>query len=67
MRSSGACESETRRYLFKALLGQALSDDLRGVELLARSVDASYSYEGYDAFRVENLSRGETGRRDCGI
>lgn len=59
--------SPVRDLETKALLGQALSDDLHGVELLARSVDASYSYEGYDAFRVENLSRGETGRRDCGI
>jgi cell filamentation protein len=32
-----------------------LSDDLHGVALLVRSVDASYAYEGYDAYRAEDL------------
>lgn len=46
----------------KALLGQALSDDLHSVALLARSVDASYAYEGYDAYRAEELgSNGASG------
>jgi cell filamentation protein len=43
-------ELETR-----ALLGRALSDDLRSVALLACSLDASWSYEGYDAYRSEDL------------
>ena len=46
----------------EALLGQALSDDLCSVALLARSVDASYAYEGYDAYRAEDLgSNGASG------
>lgn len=47
--------SPVRDLEIKALLGQALSDDLRSVALLARSVDASYAYEGYDAYRAEDL------------
>ena len=47
--------SPERDLEIKALLGQALSDDLHSVALLARSVDASYAYEGYDAYRAEEL------------
>lgn len=47
--------SPVRDLEIKALLGQALSDDLHSVALLARSVDASYAYEGYDAYRAEDL------------
>lgn len=47
--------SPVRDLEIKALLGQALSDDLHSVALLARSVDASYAYEGYDAYRAEEL------------
>ena len=47
--------SPVRDLEIKALLGQALSDDLRSVALLACSVDASYAYEGYDAYRAEDL------------
>ena len=54
--------SPVRDLEIKALLGQALSDDLRSVALLARSVDASYAYEGYDAYRAEDLgSNGASG------
>ncbi len=42
--------SPVRDLEIKALLGQALSDDLHSVALLARSIDASYAYEGYDAY-----------------
>ena len=47
--------SPVRDLEIKALLGQALSDDLRSVALLACSVDASYAYEGYNAYRAEDL------------
>lgn len=50
--------SPVRDLEIKALLRQALSDDLDSVALLARSVDASYSYEGYDAYRSEDLGFG---------
>lgn len=54
--------SPVRDLEIKALLGQALSDDLRSVALLARSVDASYAYEGYDAYRAEDMgSNGASG------
>lgn len=54
--------SPVRDLEIKALLGQALSDDLCSVALLARSVDASYAYEGYDAYRAEDLgSNGASG------
>ncbi len=54
--------SPVRDLEIKALLGQALSDDLHSVALLARSVDASYAYEGYDAYRAEELgSSGASG------
>lgn len=47
--------SPVRDLEIKALLGQALSDDMHSVTLLARSIDASYAYEGYDAYRAEDL------------
>lgn len=47
--------SPIRDLEIKMQLKQALSDDLQNVTLLARSVDASYSYEGYDAYRAEDL------------
>ena len=47
--------SPVRDLEIKALLRQALSDDLRSVAFLARSVDASFAYEGYDAYRAEDL------------
>ena len=54
--------SPVRDLEIKALLGRALSDDLHSVALLARSVDASYAYEGYDAYRAEDLgSNGASG------
>lgn len=55
--------SPVRDLEIKTLLGQALSDDLRSVALLARSVDASYAYEGYDAYRAEDL--GSDGASDA--
>lgn len=54
--------SPVRDLEIKALLGQALSDDLHCVALLARSIDASYAYEGYDAYQAEDLgSNGASG------
>ena len=47
--------SPIRDLEIKMELKQALSDDLQNVTLLARSVDVSYSYEGYDAYRAEDL------------
>lgn len=47
--------SPVRDLEIKALLGQALSDDMHSVTLLARSIDASYAYEGYNAYRAEDL------------
>ena len=37
------------------LLSDALPDRLDDVALLARSVDASYAYEGYAAYRAGEL------------
>ena len=39
----------------KALLHDALSDQLDDLTLLARGVDASYAYEGHAAYRAEEL------------
>lgn len=50
--------SPIRDLEIKALLKQALSNDLNSVALVARSVDASYSYEGYDAYHAEDLHLG---------
>ncbi len=47
--------SPVRDVELKALLSNALSDRLDDVTLLARSVDASYAYEGYAAYRAAEL------------
>lgn len=47
--------SPVRDTEIKALLHGALSDGLDNVTLLARSIDASYAYEGYTAYRAEEL------------
>lgn len=39
----------------KALLEPALSDELDNLALLARGIDASFAFEGYGAFRTEDL------------
>lgn len=54
--------SPVRDLEIKALLGQALSDDMHSVALLARSIDTSYAYEGYDAYRAADL--GPSGASD---
>ena len=48
--------SPVRDLEIKVLLRQAPSDDLQGVELIARSIDASWSYEGFGTYRAEDLS-----------
>lgn len=40
----------------KVLLRQALTDDLHSMALIARSIDASWSYEGFGTYRAEDLS-----------
>ena len=52
--------SPVRDLEVKVLLGQALSDGMHSVTLLARSIDASYAYEGYDAYRAEDLGPNNT-------
>jgi cell filamentation protein len=47
--------SPVRDTEIKALVRAALSAELDNVSLLARSIDASYAYEGYTAFRAEEL------------
>lgn len=47
--------SPVRDTEIKALVAGALSDHLDDVALLARGIDASYAYEGYAAFRAEEL------------
>jgi cell filamentation protein len=47
--------SPVRDTEIKALLAGALSDELDDVTLLARGIDASYAYEGYAAYRTEEL------------
>jgi cell filamentation protein len=49
--------SPVRDVEIKALLREALSDQLDSFVLLARGVDASYAYEGYAAYRAEDLAR----------
>ena len=49
--------SPVRDREIKALLKDALSDQLDNFTLLARCVDASYAYEGYTAYRAEDLMR----------
>ena len=47
--------SPIRDTEIKALLRGALRDEFDSVTLLARSIDASYAYEGYSAYRAEEL------------
>lgn len=47
--------SPIRDTEIKALLKGALSNDLHDATLLARGIDASYAYEGYAAYRTEEL------------
>lgn len=47
--------SPVRDLELKALLNSALSDELENITQLARSIDSSYAYEGYDAYRTEDL------------
>ena len=47
--------SPVRDTEIKALLKGALSDRLDDAELLARGIDASYAYEGYAAYRAQEL------------
>lgn len=50
--------SPVRDVEIKALVREALSDRLDSFTLLARSIDASYAYEGYAAYRAEDLVKG---------
>jgi len=45
--------SPVRDTEIKELVRAALSAELDNVSLLVRSIDASYAYEGYTAFRAE--------------
>ena len=47
--------SPVRDTELKALLAGALSDALDDATLLSRGIDASYAYEGYAAYRAEEL------------
>lgn len=47
--------SPVRDTEIKALLSEALTDQLEDPVLLERSIDASYSYEGYAAYRAQDL------------
>ena len=47
--------SPIRDLELKALLRGALSDRLDNASLLARGIDMSYAYEGYAAYRTEDL------------
>lgn len=39
----------------KALLRDALTDDVHSREIFMKGIDRSYSYEGYDTFRTQDL------------
>lgn len=39
----------------KALLRQALTDDIDNREVLMKGIDASYAYEGYCTYKTEDL------------
>lgn len=39
----------------KVLLKDALTDDINDREVFMKGIDASYSYEGYSTFRIEDL------------
>lgn len=47
--------SPVRATELKGLLKGALSDDLNDPALLARGIDSSYAYEGYSAYRTQEL------------
>ena len=47
--------SPVRDTEIKSLLSAALCERLDDISLLARGIDASYSYEGYTAYRAEDL------------
>lgn len=47
--------SPVRDTEIRSLIEGALSDRLDDVSLLARGIDASYAYEGYAAYRTEEL------------
>lgn len=49
--------SPVRDTEIKALLASALTDRIEDTALLARGIDASYAYEGYAAYRAEDVSR----------
>lgn len=50
--------SPVRNLELKELLRGSLPDQLDNFTLLAGGVDASYSYEGYAAYRAEDLAQG---------
>lgn len=39
----------------KFLLKQALTDKINDREIYMKGIDASYNYEGYSVYKVENL------------
>lgn len=39
----------------KVLLKAALTDQINNREVYMRGIDASYYYEGYNVFKIENL------------
>ena len=47
--------SPIRDTEIKRLLASALTDKLDDITLLARGIDSSYAYEGYAAYRTEEL------------
>ena len=47
--------SPVRDTEIKALVFDALTDQLEDITLLARGIDASYAYEGYAAYRTAEL------------
>ncbi|MFC2706551.1 MAG: protein adenylyltransferase Fic [Olsenella profusa] len=57
--------SPVRDLELKTLLQGALSDQLDDFTLLARGVDASYAYEGYAAYRAEDLVQDGAADEGC--
>lgn len=47
--------SHIRDTEIKTLLQSALTDDINNLTLLMRSIDTSYSYEGYCAYKTDEL------------
>jgi len=43
----------------KVLLKNALTDKINDRELYMKGIDASYSYEGYNVYKTENLKNGQ--------